>query len=379
MRRPIRATGPCGGHGVNHGVAGDSISWLYRFVYRWYPGEPQDIRSAARAVARALRSPALAASDGARPRIRRLPGGLRSHAGRVRGAVRDVCANACGSTHWTELLAVPCDVLRRAVSACWSAPPADRLVGQAPSDPVGRTRPPGCATWPTAERARGCVRASAGIAVIAAPRQQHAEIVGRHEVLGVHQDRGLEEDHRLRLGRRQGTALLVGHRVVQFAQGVQGHRPGHFVSRRRGKLFLGKREIALQRRHRGQVGGFALQHRRCVGGDDAGQVGVGLQPRAVGQKIVGLFHRGQCGGQRPAVNVGFLLAVQSFGDQLQRAEKLQPRGEVGPSARQLEAVPGLPVGLSGNLLQLLGTLAARPRRSSAATPSPAAPASEGQR
>ena len=115
--------------------------------------------------------------------------------------------------------------------------------------------------------------------------------------------------------------------------------------------------------------GFVLQHRRRVRGDDAGQVGVGLRaatrraenPRPLSSRST------RRPDARPWTSV-FLLGVETFGHQLQRAEELRPRREIGPAARQLEAVPRLPIGLLGDLLQLLGTLAARVARSSAATP-----------
>ena len=162
----------------------DSVSWLYRFAYRWYPGDPQDIRSAAEgrcagfAVA-GTGGKRRAAADGSAgcPTACGVSGGQRW------GRSADVCANACGSTHWTELLAVPCDVLLPCSLGLLEdgrllvgSPGKRRLTQLAIHDrqvvPRGRLR-----------REREAVfEHRAGVAVIAAPRQQHAEIVGRHEV-----------------------------------------------------------------------------------------------------------------------------------------------------------------------------------------------------
>ena len=116
---------------------------------------------------------------------------------------------------------------------------------------------------------------------------------------------------------------------MQFAQGVQGHRSGHFISRRRGKLLLGEREVALQRRHRGDVAGFVLQHGRRVRGDDASRIGVGFQPRLAGQEILGLLHRGQRGSQCAAVRVGL---VSPYRD-LRRAVSTRRRTPTSPRNR----------------------------------------------
>ena len=105
-----------------------------------------------------------------------------------------------------------------------------------------------------------------------------------------------------------------------------------------------------------------FQHRRRVGGDDSRQVGVGLQPRSAGQKILGLFHRGQRGGQRPAVNVGFLFGVEPFGDQFQRAEKLRP----APRSRPLGPPSRSRAGFAGRLAGRSAPTARNARRSASA-------------
>ena len=58
---------------------------------------------------------------------------------------------------------------------------------------------------------------AAGVVIIACPGQQHAEIVGGHEVVSIDQQCGLEEDDRLRLGCGRRRAFFAGQGVVQFA------------------------------------------------------------------------------------------------------------------------------------------------------------------
>ena len=217
--------------------------------------------------------------------------------------------------------------------------------------PIAHRPPPDSDTWPTAGTRRGCIRASSGhrcnrrIAPAARP--------GRWPTgnFGVDQNRGLVINHRLGLGRRRKTDLLAGQGGVQFAQAVQGHGPGHFAARRRGKLPLGEREVAIQRRQRGHVFCLVLQYGRRVRGDDAGQVQDGLRPRPARQEVLGLLHRSQSGGQRAGVGVGLLLGIEALGNQPKRPQELRPRGEIGASPGQVESVMGLLIGLSRDPLQ----------------------------
>ena len=166
------------------------------------------------------------------------------HRGRS-GVLVEVWANVCGSTQRTDRRWPLANSFRRASSAWRHAPPAGRPARPTPSAqlpihhgqvlPAGRLRRHSerlCSSIVGRRRNRRNWASST-------PRSLAAMIV-----LGIDQQRGLIEDHGLGLGAATTPPFFLGQRHVQFAQGVQGHRAGHFAARRHGKLLLGEREVA---------------------------------------------------------------------------------------------------------------------------------------